>query len=140
VLLNERTAFVYVFQAKAAMKQARVRLAKRNKMGWRRYAQEEQLDDAAIAEGDLIMEARYMPEVVSSPGTALTPGKHVVHRHLPWLSPKALEIYDYAFANAKLYPDALPIVHSDAKSEDPALLKIPESVPVWAIAAEGDAE
>jgi hypothetical protein len=130
------TGICVFFQRKATIRQARVRLAKRNKVGWHKYAQVEQLDADAIAEGDLIMEARYMPEVESSLGTVRTPGKHVIRRHLPWLSAKAREIYDFAFENATLYPDALKIVPSRDASEDPGLLKIPEGVPAWVLAAE----
>jgi hypothetical protein len=116
------------------MRQAQVRLAKRNMKGWREYARVQQLDAEEVAEGELIMDRKYMPEIISSPGTALTPGKHVVHRHLPWLSAKARDIYDSAFENATIYPDALKIVLSGDHSEDPGLLKIPEGVPAWVLA------
>jgi hypothetical protein len=117
------------------MRQAQTRLAKRNMKGWREYARVQQLGAEEIAEGELIMDRKYMPEIISSPGTELTPGKHVVHRHLPWLSAKAREIYNFAFENSTLYPDALKIVLSGDNSEDPGLLKIPDGVPAWVLDA-----
>lgn len=124
---------VPIVQVSARARAARTRLTTRWKVGHAKAVVDLGLTAEDAAEGLQLFQVAFMPEIVPSAGSLDLEGPHYVYHMLPWVSDKALLVFQRANDHATVYPDALPVVHSLDVSVNPKMSRVPATAPRWAV-------